>query len=93
MTRRRQPTAWEIEMGKRLQQLRRKAGLSQSQLARAADVPIGSLRNWEHGRRTPLLDAAARLAQALSVSLDELAGMRRTETPAPKKTTRKRKGK
>jgi transcriptional regulator with XRE-family HTH domain len=79
-------------MGMRLQQLRRKAGLSQSQLARAADVPIGSLRNWEHGRRTPLLDAAARLAQALSVSLDELAGTEQSE-PSPAKKERKRKEK
>lgn len=78
-------------MGKRLQQLRRRAGLSQSQLARAADVPIGSLRNWEHGRRTPLLDAAARIAKAIGVSLDELAGIGQSEQ-APAKKTRKRKG-
>jgi transcriptional regulator with XRE-family HTH domain len=61
-------------MGQRLKNLRRKAGLSQSQLARAADVPIGTLRNWEYGRRTPLLDAAARLADALGCTIDELAG-------------------
>src|SRR5262249_54055797 len=33
VTRQRQPTQWEMEMGQRLQDLRRKAGLSQSQLA------------------------------------------------------------
>lgn len=76
-------------MGMRLQALRRKAGLSQSQLARAADVPISSLRNWEYGRRTPLLDAATRIAQALSVSLDELAGVSQAEAPPAKKGKRK----
>jgi transcriptional regulator with XRE-family HTH domain len=62
-------------MGKRFKRLREAAGLSQSQLARAADVPVGSLRHWEQGRRTPLLDAAARIALALKVSLDDLAGI------------------
>jgi hypothetical protein len=33
-----------------------------------------------NGLRTPLLDAAARLADALGVTLDELAG--RNESPA-----------
>jgi transcriptional regulator with XRE-family HTH domain len=49
-------------------------------------VPIGSLRNWEHGRRTPLLDAAARIAQALGVTLDELAGL----GPAQQKPRKKK---
>jgi transcriptional regulator with XRE-family HTH domain len=62
-------------MGERLAALRRAAGLSQTQLAAAAGVPVGSLRQWEHGRRTPLLDAAARLAVAMGCSLDELAGI------------------
>jgi transcriptional regulator with XRE-family HTH domain len=61
-------------MGSRLQELRQARGLSQSQLARAAGVPVGSLRGWEQARRTMLVDAAAKLADALRVSLDELVG-------------------
>lgn len=72
-------------MGQRLQELRQRAGLSQSELARAAEVPIGSLRNWEHGRRTPLLDAAARIALALGITLDELAGIDQAGTSPAKK--------
>jgi transcriptional regulator with XRE-family HTH domain len=64
-----------MEMGTRLQRLRKAAGLSQSQLARAAGVPLGSLQQWEQGRRTPLLDAAARIAVALQCSIDDLAGI------------------
>jgi transcriptional regulator with XRE-family HTH domain len=71
-------------MGKRFKQLREAAGLSQSQLARAADVPVGSLRQWEQGRRTPLLDAAGRIAEALGVSLDELAGINPRRKPKGK---------
>lgn len=70
-----------IAMGQRLQELRLKAGLSQSQLARTAGVPVGSLKNWEQGRRLPQLDAAWRLANALGISLDELAG--KVFEPAP----------
>jgi transcriptional regulator with XRE-family HTH domain len=76
-------------MGERLQRLRRVAGLSQAALARAAGVPLGTLRGWEYGRRTPLLDAAARLAVALGVSLDELADI---ATPAGRRRALKGQG-
>jgi transcriptional regulator with XRE-family HTH domain len=68
-------------MGVRFKRLREAAGMSQSELAKAAGVPVGSIQGWEQGRRTPLLDAAARVAQALNVSLDELAGI----SPAARK--------
>jgi transcriptional regulator with XRE-family HTH domain len=58
----------------RMKRLREAAGLSQPQAAAAAGVPVGTLRNWEQGLRMPALDAAARLAKAIGVSLDELAG-------------------
>jgi transcriptional regulator with XRE-family HTH domain len=62
-------------MGQRWKRLRLGAGLSQSQLAAKAGVPLKSYVQWEQGRRTPLFDAAARVAEALDVSLDELAGI------------------
>ena len=61
-------------MGNRLQRLRKAAGLSQPQLAKLAKVPIGTLRGWEQDRRVPRLDTAIILADALRISLDELAG-------------------
>jgi transcriptional regulator with XRE-family HTH domain len=81
MTRRGGKTEWGIAMGERLQQLRHAAGLTQTQLADAADVPVGSLRNWERGRRKPTIDIAARLATAIGCTLGQLGG---TE-PMPKK--------
>jgi transcriptional regulator with XRE-family HTH domain len=62
-------------MGQRFKQLRERAGLSQAELARATGIPKASIQGWEQGRRTPLLDAAARIAEALDVSLDDLAGI------------------
>jgi DNA-binding XRE family transcriptional regulator len=67
-----------------LKQLREAAGLSQSQLAKAAGVPVGSIQGWEQGRRTPLLDAPARVAVAMGVSLDELAGINTAPARKPK---------
>ncbi|MBI1913602.1 MAG: helix-turn-helix transcriptional regulator [Planctomycetes bacterium] len=68
-------------MGERLQDLRLSAGLSQSQLARRASIPTASLKNWEQGLRLPRLDAAYRLAKALGISLDLLAGRIFEEPP------------
>jgi transcriptional regulator with XRE-family HTH domain len=79
--RKRARTEWEVAMGKRFKRLREAAGMSQSQLARASGVPLRTYQEWEQGNRTPLLDAAAKVAQALGVSLDELAGI---APPAPK---------
>jgi transcriptional regulator with XRE-family HTH domain len=59
-------------MGQRLQRLRQEAGMSQSQLSKMTGIPIGTLRNWEQGRRMPLLDTAGRVARAIGVSLDDL---------------------
>jgi transcriptional regulator with XRE-family HTH domain len=73
-------------MGERLQKLREEAGMSQSQLARAAGLPLTTLRNWEQGRRVPLLDNALRVAKALGVTVDHLAGEGgKNEPPAPKR--------
>ena len=71
-------------MGTRLQELRQKAGLSQSQLAKAAGIPAGSLRNWEQGKRHLQLEAAYKLARAMNISLDELAGKVFEGEPAAK---------
>ena len=62
-------------MGERFKRLREAAGLSQSEAAAKAGLPFGTLRNWEGGRREPLLSAAAKLAVALGCTLEELAGI------------------
>lgn len=72
--------------GQRLQRLRHEANMSQSQLAKAADIPIGTLRNLEQDRRIPRLDTAAALARAIGVSLDTLTNDAfQPEASTPKK--------
>ena len=72
-----------IAIGERLVQARRRAGLSQRQLAmelgeRYDRTMIGHV---EHDRSAMLLDGAVRAARILDVSLDYLAGL--TDDPAP----------
>src|SRR5438067_2025271 len=79
MTKKQRTTEWEAAVGTRLQQLRQGKGLSQSALAGLAGVPFRSLQNYEQGHRATPLEAAAKLAKALGVSIDVLAGL--TEPP------------
>jgi len=79
-------------MGERLQALRQEKGFSQSQLARAAGIPVGSIKNWEQGIRLPRLDLAYKLAQAMGISLDVLAGDVFKKPPEKKPARGKRKG-
>jgi transcriptional regulator with XRE-family HTH domain len=64
-----------MTFGERLRQLREVAGLSQNELARRAKVPQPVISAVEGGMQdTVTLDTAARLADALGVTLDLLAG-------------------
>jgi transcriptional regulator with XRE-family HTH domain len=74
--------------GKRLQDLRTKAGLSQSQLAEKAGVKVTSLRGWEIDRRTPKTDALLALAGALGVDLANLVAAAPKKKP-PKRSPKK----
>jgi transcriptional regulator with XRE-family HTH domain len=56
--------------GEKLRELRDAAELTQLDLSARADVPIGTVRDYEQGTRIPLLSNAQRLAKALNVSLD-----------------------
>jgi transcriptional regulator with XRE-family HTH domain len=69
-------------MGGRVKRLREAAGLSQSQLAKAARVPVNTIQQWEQDLRAPSFASAVKLADGLGVSLDELAGR---EPPRRKK--------
>jgi putative transcriptional regulator len=56
--------------GEKLKELRDAAGLSQAGLAEAGGVPIGTIRDYEQGKRDPLLSTAQKLARALGHGLD-----------------------
>jgi len=56
-------------------------------LAEASQVPVGTTRDYEKGKREPLLSNAQKLATALGVSLDRLAAG--TDEPKPRKRASK----
>jgi transcriptional regulator with XRE-family HTH domain len=57
-------------------------------LAETSGVPVGTIRDYEQGRRQPTVDQALKLARALRVSLNTLAG---DEPPPATKRTKGRK--
>ena len=74
----------DYSFGNRLYQLRKKAGLSQAQLGAKVGVSNKAVSKWENGGAKPGLDIVHRLADVLSVSVDELLG-----SPAAEKSISK----
>src|SRR5262245_38308831 len=72
-----------MEFGKKLQNLRDQAGLSQAELARASGVPVWTLRGYEQGRREPLWQVLFKLADALGVSVEVFRDCVANGEPAP----------
>lgn len=62
------------ELGSRLAQLRRKAGLTQVQLAETLEVSQQMVASYEVGRRRIPVSMLPALAQALKVQIDTLLG-------------------
>jgi putative transcriptional regulator len=90
VVKRRRPTDWERDMGNRIRELRQARGMTQAALATAAGVQLDTLRKWERGKRTPLLDAAVLLAKGLGVTVGVVAG---SEPMPPAPRARKKGGK
>jgi transcriptional regulator with XRE-family HTH domain len=76
-------------MGERLLELRRQAGLTQEQLARAVGVTTSAVRRWERARRRMLISSAVKLCDALGVTAGQLVG---TETLPGTQLARKKGG-
>jgi transcriptional regulator with XRE-family HTH domain len=62
------------ELGEIIRRRRKELGLSQAELARTADVHLRQVRRYESGEQQPVLAVAARLATALGVTVNDLAG-------------------
>jgi transcriptional regulator with XRE-family HTH domain len=63
------------QLGKRLKAYRELAGLSQNELSKRSGVPRPTITNVESGAQDGLtLENARKLARALGISIDLLAG-------------------
>ena len=64
-----------MEFKDRLKEARQKAGLSQAELARRAEVTERTIQNYELGSRRPRnMEVSQRLADALEISVSYLLG-------------------
>jgi transcriptional regulator with XRE-family HTH domain len=62
------------ELGRRIRTRAAELGLTQTELARRVGVHVRQIRRYERGEQQPVLSVAVKLAQALDLSVDELAG-------------------
>ena len=71
-----------MTFGQRMRQRRLQMGLSQGELARRTGIPTPRLSEFENGVRPDMtLSTALKLARALGMSLDALAGTWEEEAP------------
>ena len=61
-----------MELGNKLCELRKKAGLSQEELSEKLDVTRQTISNWENGKSLPDIVSIIRMSDLYDVSLDEL---------------------
>ena len=72
----------DLRVRRRLRDLRLQRGLTLEDVARSARIDVSTLSRLESGKRRLALDHLPRLAEALSVSTDEL--LRTPEAPDPR---------
>lgn len=61
-----------MELSEKLQQLRKKKGLTQEELAQALYVSRTAVSKWESGRGYPNIDSLKAIAKYFGVTIDEL---------------------
>ena len=59
-------------LGERIAALRRRAGLSQAELAQRLQISASAMGMYEQGRREPSVDTLVAMAKELQVSMDFL---------------------
>ena len=62
----------KLEFNEKLQELRRKKGITQEELASALFVSRTAISKWESGRGYPSIESLKAIAKYFSVTLDEL---------------------
>ena len=77
------PLDWNMtDFHQRLRQLRKARKLTQTRVAELLGVSPRVYTRWENGDATPFLGTVFKLADILEVSLDELAGRKKTNGDA-----------
>ena len=61
-----------MEFHEKLQELRKKRGMTQEELAEALYVSRTAISKWESGRGYPSIDSLKEISSLFSISIDEL---------------------
>lgn len=61
-------------IGEKLRQLRSEKGITQLELAKAVDVSVKTVKNWESDINDPDLSHAIAIADYYDITIDELVG-------------------
>lgn len=72
-----------MTIGESMRAARKKAGLTQKQLAKKSGVPQPSISTYEHDERYPSLFTATDMADALGITVDEYIGHSARKASAP----------
>jgi len=78
-----------MEFNEKLQELRKRKGLTQEQLAESLYVSRTAVSKWESGRGYPNIDSLKRVAEFFSVTIDELLSGEDVPATAEEKTDSK----
>lgn len=62
----------EMELGKKIQQLRKLSGMTQEQLAEKLNVSRQALSKWENETSTPDVESVVKISNLFQISLEEL---------------------
>lgn len=82
-----QPGGHDMPLGERIKELRKEHAWSQGDLAERIGSDARQVSRYENGRITPSLDALARIAETLNVSLDYLVFDNAARRPLHSPTT------
>lgn len=73
------------DIGKRLQEVRKRRGLNQQQLAKELGIGVSTLRLYENGERTAPIPVLVKICQHFEISADWLLGLpEQSDTEASK---------
>ncbi|MFH5835001.1 helix-turn-helix domain-containing protein [Proteiniclasticum sp. C24MP] len=75
-----------MELGEKLQSIRKSHNLSQSDLAEKLDVSRQSVSKWETGTATPELSKLIQISELFNISLDEMTGRKEHTDPEERRS-------
>lgn len=61
-----------VNIGENIKKYRKKANLTQRELAEKCDVAVGTIQQYELGKRTPRAEIAFKIASTLGISAEDL---------------------